>query len=151
MSMVYGFIRKQSGGLIDIDSEVGRGTTVRLYLPRAELVEENLVEVEDQLDEPAKDLGTILVVEDDEVVCKLICDVLETRGFDAIGALNGPDALATLERSGPADLLLTDIVMPKGMSGVELAERVKEAIKCLRLPMVKKALKCSKNDQPIWF
>ena len=126
MSMVYGFIRKQSGGFIDIDSEVGRGTTVRLYLPRSELIEEGPDVVEERQGGADKGKGRVLIVEDDEAVCNLVCDVLQTHGYDTIGALNGPDALAQLQQSGPIDLLLTDIVLPKGMDGIELAQRVIE-------------------------
>ena len=127
MSMVYGFIRKQSGGFIEIDSKVGRGTAMRLYLPRSEIVEEEAAGVKDGRQEPITGKGTVLVVEDDINVRELICDVaLPSLGYTCHGEVDGPAALAYLERTGPVDLMLIDIILPKGINGIELAQRVKE-------------------------
>ncbi|HNB26899.1 MAG TPA: PAS domain S-box protein [Alphaproteobacteria bacterium] len=120
LAMIYGFAR-QSGGHARIYSEVGHGTTVRLYLPR--LAQAAPAEAAAPA-APAKSGGgeTILVVEDDAKVRRLALAQLESLGYRAIEAANGKEALAIVESGAVIDLLFTDVVMPGGMTGVQLAE-----------------------------
>jgi PAS domain S-box-containing protein len=122
LSMVYGFA-KQSGGHLRIYSEPGHGTSVRLYLPLAE------AEPAAQERRPATTGGneTILVVEDDESVRQLVIVMLESLGYRVAAAADGREALAALEREPHVDLLFTDVVMPRGVSGRELADRAIKA------------------------
>jgi CheY-like chemotaxis protein len=119
LSMIYGFAR-QSKGHVKIYSEVGRGTTVRLYLPRASGGEEAIL-----IAEPAAtDQGTetILLVEDDAQVRLLATASLRERGYTVIEATNGAEAVAVLDGDDNIDLVLTDVVMPGAMTGKEVAE-----------------------------
>jgi len=121
LSMVFGFI-KQSQGHVQIYSEQGQGTTVRLYLPRAMSSGESLVSPPDA----AVTGGTerVLLVEDDSLVRRHVRGQLETLGYEVVPAGNGLEALEILERGEQVDLLFTDIVMPGGMNGRELAAAV---------------------------
>ena len=123
LSMVYGFAR-QSGGHVNIYSEEELGTTVKLYLPRA--TSEHPV-VEDH--EPDHGLQvvedkTVLVVEDDPDLRAVAVSLLDSMGFSILEARSGPEALAVLEAGHRVDLLFTDVVLPDGMNGVDLAGRV---------------------------
>lgn len=125
LSMVYGFV-KQSGGFIYIDSEIGRGTWVRVYLPRAEAAE---VQPPANLSRPTflpSGRETILVVEDDAAVRTAATSLLESLGYCVLQAHDGPSALKVVEEHVEIDLLLTDVVMPGGMKGPDLAQRVLE-------------------------
>lgn len=122
LSTVYGIV-KQSGGNIWVYSEPGRGTTFKIYLPRAE---ESVSAKARSGSRPPVPLGQgrILVVEDDKDVRNLIQTVLESGGYTVIAAGNPQDAMAACERhAGEIRLLLTDVVMP-GMGGRELAEKL---------------------------
>jgi PAS domain S-box-containing protein len=126
LSMVYGFA-KQSGGHAQIHSEPGRGTTVRLYLPQAErAAQEAATPPLPPPPPPATFPGrgeTILVAEDDELVRRYVVARLEGLGYRVLEAEDGPAALRLLEAPGRAvDLLFTDVVMPGGMTGIDLAE-----------------------------
>ncbi|HJR23570.1 MAG TPA: PAS domain S-box protein [Dongiaceae bacterium] len=122
LSMIYGFA-KQSGGHAKIYSEVGHGTTVRLYLPR--LTTESKPEAAAAAP-PRKGGGeTILVVEDNPDVRRLVVRQLRDLGYEVIEAANGPQALQILDGGGSIDLLFTDVVMPGGMTGRQLAEAAK--------------------------
>ncbi len=121
LSMVYGFV-KQSNGHLKIYSELGHGTTVKMYLPV-------VGEAGDEPDEAPlpsaqKHDETILVVEDDDEVRGMVLLQLETLGYRMIVARTGIEALAMVEGGAAFDLLFTDIVMPGGMNGRELADRV---------------------------
>jgi CheY-like chemotaxis protein len=123
--MVYGFI-KQSGGAARIYSEVGFGTTVSLYLPLAT----GLIEEEAPGPPPAATLerlgGTALVVDDEADLLDIADAYLAELGYTVIRAGDGAEALAALERAGPVDLLVTDIIMPGKMNGIELAKKIRE-------------------------
>ncbi|MDZ7769926.1 MAG: PAS domain-containing protein [Woeseiaceae bacterium] len=121
LSMVYGFA-KQSRGHVNIYSEVGQGTTVKLYLPRARQDEMDIgIEQEMAAGGGAE---TILVVEDDDLVRRYVHKLLESLGYNVLTATNGNAALEVLESNPDVDLLFTDVVMPGGMSGRDLAEEV---------------------------
>lgn len=141
LSMVYGFI-KQSGGHISVYSEVGHGTSVKMYLPRRMRAGEDLagakadlkpvtepglaaVKAEDVQPEPpvlTARRPKILVVEDQEAVRAVACGFLEDFGYDVIEAGDGFQALAHLQEADDIDLMFTDVVMPGGMNGFDLAQ-----------------------------
>ena len=124
LSMVYGFV-KQSGGHVQLYSERGHGTTVRLYLPARE----------SRASAAARPAGgpvasaalgeTILVVEDDPRVRRVAVRRLKELGYAVIEADGGPAALRILDREEPLDLLFTDIVMAGGITGVDLAQEAR--------------------------
>jgi len=124
LSQVYGFAR-QSGGGVRVSSTVGRGTEIRLYLPplaKAEAPAQGLKR-STPMSEPAFAGGRrLLLVEDDANVAAVAVDLLEGFGFKVRLAETGEAALAALAGT-PFDLMLTDVVMPGGMSGVDLARR----------------------------
>jgi CheY-like chemotaxis protein len=118
LATVYGIVA-QSGGQIEVESAPERGTTVRIYLPRAAGAPE--VRTPTELAASAGGSETVLVAEDNHVLQRLIARLLEERGYTVLAASSGPEALQALEAHGARiDLLLTDTVMP-GMSGRELA------------------------------
>jgi signal transduction histidine kinase/CHASE3 domain sensor protein len=120
LSMVYGFV-KQSGGHIKIYSEEGHGTTIRLYLPPAR------GRVETVAPAAATESGgteTVLVVEDDALVRNFVTAQLQSLGYNTITAGDSRAALAHVEGGQPFDLLFTDVIIPGGMSGRELADEV---------------------------
>jgi CheY-like chemotaxis protein len=121
LSMVYGFV-KQSGGHIKIYSELGQGTTVKIYLPR--LLGEYGEQSEELQFGATEAYGTevILVCEDDEDVRAYSADVLRELGYKVLEAGDGSAALAVLEANPDVDLLFTDIVLPGGMTGAVLAD-----------------------------
>ena len=121
LSMVYGFA-KQSRGHVRIYSEVGHGTTVTLYRPRSA---SDLSVAPQRNSEPRAAVTgheSILVVEDEEAVRSIIVHHLTDLGYRVRASANGPEAVAELDGPEPFDLLLTDIVMPGGMSGYEVAD-----------------------------
>jgi len=123
LSMVYGFI-KQSEGHVRVYSEAGEGTTVRLYLPRAPV--EATVPREPELHSETSRGETVMVVEDESSVRDLAAGALVQLGYRVCSASSGREALDLLEQDVECDLLFTDVVMPGGMSGPELAEAAKK-------------------------
>ena len=123
LAMVYGFIN-QSGGHIRIYSEEGHGTVFRVYMPR--LLDKN-GEKDQQPAAPAIPGGneTILVCENDDKIRNMVVIMLDRLGYRTIPAANGRIALEILKRVPQIDMLFTDIVMPEGMSGIELAQQVR--------------------------
>jgi signal transduction histidine kinase len=124
LSQVYGFARR-SGGTVEIVSEVGRGTTVALYLPRSH----------GQVDRPATDASdhllaaggeTILVVEDNDDVREVAVSLLEQLGYRTAAVESAPSALARLGAGQRPDLIFTDVVLPGEMDGLALARTAKE-------------------------
>jgi PAS domain S-box-containing protein len=125
LSQVYGYV-KQSGGHVKIYSEVGEGTTVKLYLPRLMADVHGEEEVREERPEAAPGEEDVLVVEDDDDVRIYTVESLRELGYRVLEAHDGPSALRLLERQEtPISLLLTDVVMP-GMSGRELADSARE-------------------------
>jgi CheY-like chemotaxis protein len=123
LSQVYGFV-KQSGGHIKIYSEVGQGTTVKLYLPRTRAPEEGLGPVATSPVEGGTE--TILVVEDDEGVRAAVIDMLTELGYSVLKAGNAEQALTILSSGATIDVLLSDVVMPGPIKTRELARRAQE-------------------------
>jgi signal transduction histidine kinase/CheY-like chemotaxis protein len=122
LSMVYGFVR-QSGGQVRIYSELGRGTTMCLYLPRHySKGDEEPVAPETRRAVRAENGQTILVVDDEPSVRMLIADVLEELGFNVIEAPDGPTGLRELQSKARVDMLITDVGLPGGMNGRQLAD-----------------------------
>jgi len=119
LSQVYGYAR-QSGGFVQILSDPGRGTTVKLFLPRG-----RSAAAAARLPFAAGPLRgrgeTILAVEDTPIVRNAVIRMLGDLGYSVIAAQNGPDAVRLLEADGPIDLLFTDLILPGGIGGIELA------------------------------
>lgn len=120
LSMVYGFV-KQSGGHIKIYSEEGEGTTVRIYLPQAE-GESGGKAVEPPPDALGRGHEIILLVEDDELVRTHVENLLKALGYVVLTAPTGAEALKVLQKDTAIDLLFTDVIMPGGLNGRQLAE-----------------------------
>ena len=123
LSMVFGFV-KQSGGHVKIYSEVGEGTTVKLYLPRAAATEDREVAI--QSGPIIGGTETILVAEDDDEVRETVTETLADLGYKVLKAPNAEAALTVIEAGVPVDLLFTDVVMPGRMKSTELAKKARE-------------------------
>ena len=124
LATVYGIV-KQHEGWIDVESQIGSGTTFRLFFPSTAKRAENIIT--EPLPAPLVEGGTetILVVEDEPALRELVSDILKLYGYRVYEAGCGPEALRVWEQhKGEIDLLLTDMVMPEGLSGRELAERL---------------------------
>jgi two-component system cell cycle sensor histidine kinase/response regulator CckA len=123
LSMIYGIV-KQSGGRIALSSEIGKGTTFRIYFPR--VMQEGAEPV--PLPTHTEDVGgseTVLVVEDENLVRKLVRTILESRGYFVLDAQGGEEAFRVCRSHiGPIHVLVTDVVMPK-MKGKEVADRLR--------------------------
>jgi len=122
LSMVYGFV-KQSGGHIRVQSEVGRGTSVKLYFPEAAGVPAISTPVPE--DEPLGHGEVILLVEDEPVVRGIGVRLLKRLGYAVLEAKDGPSALALVKPDTHVDLLLTDVMLPGNLTGLRLAEELK--------------------------
>jgi two-component system, NtrC family, sensor kinase len=120
LSQVYGFIR-QSGGHVRIYSELGEGTTVKLYLPRSHARDIPRAGGKASDETPRGNQETVLVVEDDPDVRAYVVETLTALDYQVHAAADAEAALKILDRQAPVDLLLTDVVMP-GMNGRNLAE-----------------------------
>lgn len=126
LSMVYGFA-KQSGGLVQLYSEMGQGTSIRIFLPaqEAQAAKELLRGSEDKKLHIPPGFERILVVEDDARVRRVAVARLIDAGYSVIEATNGTEALALCQENPDIALLFTDVVMPGGMAGDELAHKVR--------------------------
>jgi len=121
LSMVYGFVR-QSGGQARIYSQPGAGTKVCLYLPRY-VGGDRVFEPPSAVQKVSRSGGgTVLVVDDEPSVRMLVNEVLEELGYDVLEAENGPSGLQILQSVGRVDLLITDVGLPGGMNGRQLAD-----------------------------
>ena len=123
LSTVYGVV-KESNAYIDVQSEIGKGARFRIYFPQAE--EEGVADVKKQNTEIMLSSNeTILLVDDEDSLRRMLCDFLQSIGYTVLSACNGKEALKITEsHKGQIHILLTDIVMP-GMDGFELARRIK--------------------------
>jgi CheY-like chemotaxis protein len=130
LSMVYGFV-KQSGGHISVQSEEGSGTTIKLYLPRSPAA----ADMGDGGSAFALQGGkeTILVVEDDPLIRKFVVSQLESLGYKTMSAGTGADALALVDQGVAFELLFTDIILPGGLNGQQLAEEAAKRRPSLRV------------------
>lgn len=135
LSMIYGFTQ-QSGGTCEIDSEVGRGTAVRLYLPRhvQAVGEARVVPMADPAAEapPSFQPATVLVVEDEEFVRELVAQALREHGLEVMQASDSERAMALLDTGVRFDLLVTDVGLP-GLNGRQLAEIARQRWPHLRV------------------
>jgi PAS domain S-box-containing protein len=122
LSQVYGFAR-QSAGHVRIYSEIGEGTTIKIYLPRS--VSDTEKALTDEANKVSRWTGTetVLVVEDDEALREYAAGILQELGYHVLSASHGVSALETLARGDHVDLLLTDVVMPGGLNGRQLADK----------------------------
>jgi len=125
LSMVYGFVR-QSGGHIAVESTVGRGTTVAIYLPRAAADEADEAEGNfgKRVSERPSGNEVILVVEDDTRVRRTATNILRKQGYEVVEASDASEALRAVDRLPRLDLLFTDVVLANGINGSELAHQV---------------------------
>jgi len=135
LSQVYGFA-KQAGGHAEIDTAPGAGTSVTIYLPKAAASVQAAGEVERTaaLPETAQQGQTVLIVEDDHDVRQTTIETFAMLGYSVLAAADGREAVATLAGNQRIDLLFADIVMPHGVSGVEVAKeaaRLRKDIKIL--------------------
>lgn len=126
LSTVYGIV-KQSGGTIMVYSELGHGTTFKVYLPCVDRSLE-LPRWENERETGFSGAETILLVEDEDAVRSFVIEVLESSGYTVLEASNGPDASALCrDHAGPIHLLISDVIMPK-MGGAELKNRIVEMV-----------------------
>ena len=121
LAMVYGFV-KQSGGTVRVYSELGLGTTVSFYLPLAGSLS-HPVPVDTLAPLSAKLGGTVLVVDDEADLLEVALAYLAEMGFRAYEAIDGASALEVIAQHGEIDLMVTDVVMPGGMNGVQLVQK----------------------------
>ena len=125
LSMIYGFVR-QSGGQVRIYSEAGKGTTMCLYLPRHHAGVAAVEPVGGEADPPACAVGTVLVVDDEPTVRMLVAEILAEGGHRTIEAPDGPTGLKILQTDVVVDLLITDVGLPGGLNGRQVADGARE-------------------------
>jgi PAS domain S-box-containing protein len=121
LSMIHGFVR-QSGGQVRIYSEIGKGTTMSLYLPRftGDIGSQETPQPETGVE--AAHGETVLVVDDEEIIRMMIVDVLEEAGYRILEAADGPAAVKILQSNVRIDLVITDVGLPGGVNGRQLAD-----------------------------
>ncbi|HEU4709679.1 MAG TPA: PAS domain S-box protein [Methylophilaceae bacterium] len=127
LSQVYGFI-VQSGGDVELESTVGKGTTVSLYLPALTGEEEALL-----IETPEKVRDKVLVVDDEPDVMLAAAELFRSIGYEVLTASRGRDALEILQRRQDVEILFTDVMMAKGMSGIVLARAAKQILPNLKI------------------
>jgi len=125
LSQVDGFAQ-QSGGAASIASAIGKGTSITLFLPRAEAEEHPAAPSNVATVAPLRAFASILVVEDEAEVARVTMETLREIGYQAVGARDGHAALALIEQDPTIELVLSDVVMPGGMSGLELARALRK-------------------------
>lgn len=126
LSMIYGFAR-QSGGQVRIYTEVGMGTTMCIYLPRHLDGEEMIDAASTPQDNPPElspgtHAGTVLVVDDEPTIRMLVVEVAEELGYNVLETFDGPSAMRILQANEKVDLLITDVGLPGGMNGRQVAD-----------------------------
>jgi CheY-like chemotaxis protein len=130
LPQVYGFV-KQSGGHLKIYSEIGQGTTIKLYLPRN--AGQESLQPRDVTALALTGTETVLLVDDDEIVRTTVASMLESLGYDVITAASGAEGISILEKGTAIALLFTDVVMPGAVSGRKLAERAVEINRAIKI------------------
>ena len=136
LSQVYGFV-ESSGGVIEVSSEIGKGTTLSLYFPRYEGDEggeSGNLELEKNLQGDVSGSGTILLVDDEPALLELNSEILSHNGYRVICAQSAKKALELLEKVS-FDLMISDVVMPD-MNGYELAAIVKDKYPSINIQLV---------------
>ncbi|KPF78907.1 hypothetical protein IP78_10125 [Brevundimonas sp. AAP58] len=126
LSMIHGFMR-QSGGQVRIETEPGQGTTLTLALPRWQGVADPAEAPEAEADADAGQGETVLVIDDEETVRMLVVEVLEDAGYAVLQAADGPAGLAILNSDARIDLLVSDVGLPGGMNGRQVADAARVA------------------------
>jgi CheY-like chemotaxis protein len=122
LATVFGIV-KQSEGNVTVESELGKGTTFKVYLPRHEAAADTGAEAGNIATAP-RGRETILIAEDEEMIRKLACRILSSQGYNVLQAANGEEALRVYRsQAGPIDLLLADVVMPK-LDGRQLYDQL---------------------------
>jgi PAS domain S-box-containing protein len=124
LSQVYGYV-KQSGGHVKIYSEIGQGTTVKLYLPRLATEAAETSELSDELFPEAALEETVLVLEDDDDVRSYSAEILRELGYRVLEAHDGQSALRVLDQHARVDILFSDVVLPGGMTGAQVAAQAR--------------------------
>jgi len=132
LSMVYGFIQR-SGGFIDIESEPGTGSVFKLYLPRVDGTENPVIDTSPNGAVLPEGEETILVVDDEVVLLELASELLQARGYRVFTAKNGIEAMQVLEQQPGIHLLFSDVVMPGGLNGYELADKARAKFRHLKV------------------
>jgi len=126
LSMIFGFAR-QSGGQVRVHSQVGQGTTVTLFLPRHDVGEvADAAAAASLLGAPTGSGETVLVIDDEPLVRMLVVDVLEELGYTAIEAGDGPQGMKVIQSDSRIDLLITDVGLPNGMNGRQVADAARQ-------------------------
>jgi CheY-like chemotaxis protein len=122
LPQAYGFAR-QNGGTLELESEIGHGTTATLHLPRALDVPETVAAARAIL--PSRGRARVLLVEDDELVRETVSSALAAAGFDIATAVTADEALQRIDGGERFDAVLTDVVMPGALDGIELARQIR--------------------------
>ena len=146
LSMVQGFVR-QSSGWVSIKSVVGEGTTITLHFPRTyegTRKTNNVAEKKMQVGE-----GQILLVDDDDEVCDVVASMLISLGYSVTTAHDGEQALRLFDNTESIDILVTDLVMPGGTNGIELARAVRQRYPNLPLVLITGYSETLSHDEPI--
>jgi signal transduction histidine kinase len=134
LSMIYGFVR-QSGGQVRVYSEVGKGTTMSLYFPRFMGTAEEVVSAQEETVE--RGFGeSVLIVDDDATVRMLVAEVLTEQRYHILEAIDGPSAVKILESPARIDLLITDVGLPGGMNGRQVADTARLLRKDLKVMFI---------------
>jgi signal transduction histidine kinase/CheY-like chemotaxis protein len=132
LSMVFGFV-KQSGGHVDLNTRLGEGTTVRLFLPRSTVAVSKTGISTDPVPAAQDARSLIVVVEDDLNVQQVVLSILDRLGYQSIAFGSGCEALAGLSDVDNVDLLLSDVRLPGGMDGLQLGVRMRERFSELKI------------------
>jgi PAS domain S-box-containing protein len=132
LSMVHGFAA-QSDGFVHIESQVGKGTSIRIYLPRATGPAANPETCKEKVTQVPSVSGTILVVEDDPDVREIVVEILSGLGRTIIEAEDGKSALLRMDERQDIDVLFTDVVLPGGMSGPDIAGEARDKTPSLKV------------------
>jgi CheY-like chemotaxis protein len=148
LAQVHGFAT-QSGGSVQIDSEIGQGTTISLYLPRTEKQpaadRHHLVDLHVERQHPGG-AGSVLLVEDDDEVAELVAQMLQQLGYEVTRVASAAAALGALANGRRVDLVFSDIMMPGGMNGVELAREIRSRRRGLPVLLTSGYAEAAKRD-----